>query len=322
MSKLPPWYEHPFGLISWWDMNKFGAEEFFNLGHYLRHVKEIVETFHKDHPEDTLEESSVPIFKDRLEEALRVVNQIGLRVSAKWIKDAIESIKEGQSFDEIKVYIRAIAGTIRREMEGQFFLWIPESHAAVYNKDAESILGAECCARFKSIQLEVEEAAKCFAVERYTASAFHLTRATEAGLKAIAKAIGFVPANDNWTLVFRELGTQFKMLPAARPAHWQTHEKFLEKVWGDLRAISKAWRNDIAHLVDTYTEEETRELLTVIPMFLRDLSKQMDENGKLYKLNRKPKSTKKPKAIAPAPSPKPAALLPLPPTQSPSIPKE
>ena len=50
-----------------------------------------------------------------------------------------------------------------------------------------------------------------------------------------------------------------------------------------LRAVSKAWRNDIAHLVDTYTEEDAKGLLNVIPLFLRHLAEKMDENGTLFR---------------------------------------
>jgi hypothetical protein len=64
--------------------------------------------------------------------------------------------------------------------------------------------------------------------------------------------------------------------------HWQTHGELSETVWADLRAESKAWRNNIAHLVDTYSEEEAKNLLAVIPVFLRDLATKMNEKGKLY----------------------------------------
>lgn len=80
----------------------------------------------------------------------------------------------------------------------------------------------------------------------------------------------------------KRIKSEFAMKPSQRPRHWQTHGDFLETVWADLRAVSKAWRNNIAHLVDTYSEEETKDLLTVIPMFLRDLATKMNENGKLY----------------------------------------
>ena len=101
-------------------------------------------------------------------------------------------------------------------------------------------------------------------------------------MQALARAINFAPPNNNWNLVFRELGNQFNLSPSRRPQHWQTHGAFLETTWADLRAVGKAWRNDIAHLVDTYPEEEARDFIAIIPIFLRDLAKGMDENGKLY----------------------------------------
>ena len=72
------------------------------------------------------------------------------------------------------------------------------------------------------------------------------------------------------------------MPPANRPAHWKKHGKFLTEISADLKLVARVWRNDIMHLVATYGEEEAKELFEVIPKFLRDLAKKMDEKGKLY----------------------------------------
>jgi hypothetical protein len=101
-------------------------------------------------------------------------------------------------------------------------------------------------------------------------------------MQALARAINFNPPNNNWNQVFRQLGNEFKLDPKNRPAHWQTHGPFLEDLWADLRAVAKAWRNDIAHLVDVYLEEDANRLMSVIPIFLRSMAEKMDEHGRLY----------------------------------------
>jgi hypothetical protein len=209
-------------------------------------------------------------------------DKIALHEPAKYARRIDKALGEGLSRDQLQSKISDLRDAIGSEMHGQLFFWSPPHRANFYSRDVESIIGQECCSRFPSIQREIEEAVKCYALGRYTACAFHMSRSTEAGMHGLARAINYAPPNNNWNLVFRELGNQFKLLPQNRPNHWQTHSDFLETTWADLRAVSKAWRNDIAHLVDTYGEEEAKDFLAIIPIFLRDLAKKMDENGTLY----------------------------------------
>lgn len=274
---IPPWLADPFRLISWLDMNKFSATEFYAIGAFFESVSGVITSQPQEVPPEGRERICII-----LDSIAKSCGNISLKQSALATKRLHRELGEHMSKEALLTNLRSVTQLIHSEMESQLFLWVPGHRSEWYSKDAETILGVECCARFPSARREVEESAKCYAMGRFTASAFHLTRATEAGVKALAKAINFAPPNDNWTLVFRQMGNEFKLPQTQRPAHWQTHGDFLEDIWADLRAVSKAWRNDIAHLVDTYTEEEAKGLLEVIPLFLRHLATKMDENGKLY----------------------------------------
>lgn len=194
-------------------------------------------------------ENGVRTLSDAAEKSSSACENVGLRLSAKALRRFASEISEKWSGDTLTARVDAIKDSIQDELEDHLFLWVPSHRAVFFSRSAESLVGAECCARFPSIQREIEEAVKCYAVGRYTACAFHIARSTEAGMQALARAISFAPPNNNWNLVFRELGNQFKLSPPSRPQHWQTHGAFLETTWADLRAVGKAWRNDIAHLV-------------------------------------------------------------------------
>lgn len=276
-----PWRENPFRLISCLEMNQFSAESCTAMGAMLGKLV------------TALDSTKVPgvflpkLTPDFLLESISAIEvlceEIGLTQSVKCTTRLVDELgRKGLSNNDLKVKLDGLEKLIISEMEGELFLWVPEHRAEFYSKDAEKIVGAECCKRFGSIQRELVEAVKCYAVGRYTASAFHLMRSTEAGVKALAKAIRFTPKHNQWELVFKQMETEVALPIANRPKHWKTHGKFLERIWGDLRAVSKAWRNDIAHLVDTYSEEDAKNLLGVVPMFLRDLATKMDERGKLY----------------------------------------
>jgi hypothetical protein len=262
-------------------MNKFSAERFYRIGCHLGNTIQAFEALLRYGA--SFQNFTAAHFVRNLRNIAGECKAISLKQSAKYAEVIIAEIIAGENEPaEVKVKTEALQKIISGEMEECLFLWVPSHRAEFYSKDAEAMVGAKCCARFKSVHRELEEAAKCYAMGRYTSSAFHLMRSTEAGVKALARAIKFTPPHDQWDLVFKQMKKEFFLKPSLRPAHWQTHGDFLEMVWADLRAVSKAWRNNIAHLVDTYSEEEAKNLLTVIPMFLRDLATKMNEKGKLY----------------------------------------
>ena len=260
-------------------MNKFSALSFYLTGNSLGLMRGMADNLRKH---ETWPEDGVKILKEAAEQASSECGNIGLRLSAKALQRFASEISENWSGDTLRARVEAVKNSIQDELEDHLFLWVPSHRAAFFSRSAESLVGEECCARFPSIRREIEEAIKCYALGRYTACAFHVSRSTEAGMQALARAIHYAPPNNNWNLVFRELGNQFKLPPEKRPQHWQTHGDFLETTWADLRAVGKAWRNDIAHLVDTYIEEEAKDFIAIVPIFLRDLAKKMDESGTLY----------------------------------------
>jgi len=263
-------------------MNKFGALTFFKIGCLLGDTHQAL--YHVEGRETSFPEMTPKRLVNWLQQIAGHCDKIALSEASKFAMRVVRDMSTGNGLGaiELRTKFRDLQELIGSEMNAQTFLWVPPHPAVFYSKDAESMIGAQCCARFKSVQRELEEAAKCYSLARYTSCAFHLMRSTEAGVKALARAINYVPPHDQWDLVFKRMKSEFALKPSQRPAHWQTHGDFLETIWADLRAVSKAWRNDIAHLVDTYSEEEAKNLLTVIPMFLRDLAAQMNEKGKLF----------------------------------------
>jgi hypothetical protein len=278
-----PWIQEPFRLISWLEMLKFRAQLFVNIGASLSWMEH---AFKWEAVEGITKARDEKITREICEKAANKISdelaKIGCRLASKAAQRLANDIDTISQAD-MKARAYELRQVVWDEMEEHLFVWIPAERASFYSKDAEAILGAQCCARFPSIKREVEESGKCYAVGRYTASAFHLTRAAEAGVQALAKAIKFKPPHNQWSLVFERMKKEYDTPPAQRPKHWKTHGRFLTMVWSDLVLAAKVWRNDIAHLVAIYTEEQAKELLEVLPKLLRDLATKMDEKGRLYK---------------------------------------
>jgi hypothetical protein len=209
------------------------------------------------------------------------MDELGCKTSANQMRNLIESITS-RTTGEAEVMTRAKCAqeTMRSEMETHLFLWVDGERAQFYAKTPEELLGKECVSRFPSVIGEAEEAMRCYAVGRYTASAFHLMRLTEAGVRALGAAIKFKVKNENWGRILQEFRTQ--QTAENKPPHWKNRFRKLHTIGAHLQAVNHGWRNRIAHLDHVYTESQAKHLLTVVPAFLTEIANIMDENGKFY----------------------------------------
>jgi hypothetical protein len=276
-----PWFEHPFSLISWLDMNRFGAEKFFQIAGALSRFEEMVTNARTTHGQNRIPNEGCFLIHSTIGHIKEQCEAINLRQSAKCADRILKLLNPESGVVEIEGWLSEMSHIIHGEMEDHLFFWVPGHRADFYGKKAHEIAGNQWSSRFTSTIPEIEESAKCYAAGRYTASAFHLMRAAEGGTKALGLAVGLTPMHPGWKLVFEEVYAQYKK---QKPRHqvWNTHEASLIQISGDLRTISHVWRNDLAHFVDTYNEDEAREMFIVVPMFMRNLSAMIDESGKLY----------------------------------------
>ena len=226
-------------------------------------------------------EMGVKVLKRGAELISRDLAKVGCKFSAAAADRLSTQMSEKWTDEVFKIRTDELYANIMEEVGSHQFFWVPSNRAEWYGKKAEEIAGSLWCPRFPSTCSEIEEASKCYAFGRYTSAAFHLMRAVEPGTKALGLAIGLTPAHPGWKLVFDEVYGQWKK---HRPRHpiWTTHEAALVQISGDLRTVSLVWRNDVAHFVDTYGEENAKEMLTIVPVFMRNLSAMIDEKGTLY----------------------------------------
>lgn len=167
-------------------------------------------------------------------------------------------------------------------MGSHLFMWIPAHRAGWFPKTAEDIVSPIFVKRFSLASNEIEEAAKCYSAGRYTACVFHLSRATEAGIKAVGISLAVKKDHELIERTLKFIEEQTKLNPANQVLTWRTHGTFFANLAGDIRAIARAWRNKVCHLVDSYTEERAKEILDVTPVFFRHMSEKIDQDGNLY----------------------------------------
>lgn len=139
-------------------------------------------------------------------------------------------------------------------------------------------------AAFPKASQEIEESAKCLALNRYTASVFHCMRALESGIGAFAKLIGIPdptrPVERNWGFILKKIS---EALDAKWPRNMRlegTDGAEYEKIHATLDAVKNPWRNATMHVANVYSPHEALHIARCTAMFLIELAKHCDEEGR------------------------------------------
>ncbi|MGY3074807.1 hypothetical protein ACVWZZ_001178 [Bradyrhizobium sp. LM6.10] len=136
---------------------------------------------------------------------------------------------------------------------------------------------------FSNASFEIEEAAKCVALARYTACVFHCMRAIECGIKALCKFLEIPdatkPAEKSWGIILGKIQAKIdeKWPPKSRVTNSQGAK--LEAMYVTLDAIKNPWRNATMHVETIYAPHEALHIARCTGMFLLELMKHCDEDG-------------------------------------------
>lgn len=114
--------------------------------------------------------------------------------------------------------------------------------------------GSKIYEAFPSARDDLEEAAKCIALNRWTAAVFHMMRAVELILRLLAKRYT-VNDQNNWNNVLNELIK--KLSAVSKREDGEIQEQWAAEMAAHLRNIKNAWRNHVMHSKEKYDEERS-----------------------------------------------------------------
>jgi hypothetical protein len=162
-------------------------------------------------------------------------------------------------------------------------LFVMDPQQTVYLQPGHLLVGDMVAARFPSIVFEVEEAARCLALGRATASAFHSMRALEIAVRALASFLGIPdplrPVEKNWGIVLSKIKAEMdaKYPATARMPGKEGAE--VEALYVSLDAMKNPWRNATMHTENTYQPHEANHILQCLNVFMLKIAAVCDEAG-------------------------------------------
>lgn len=137
---------------------------------------------------------------------------------------------------------------------------------------------------FPNASFEIEEAAKCWALSRYTASVFHSMRALECGIRSLCKFLSIPdatrPAEKNWAIILKSITQK---VDENWPRNTRVSDSMgarFEALLATLDTVKNPWRNATMHVETIYAPHEALHILRCTSMFLLELYTYCDEEGR------------------------------------------
>jgi hypothetical protein len=201
------------------------------------------------------------------------------------LSDAEEAIAYSwATWGTVKECLEQINNTLRRELSLKVVLVLQPQETS-YFAPKTPLFGQDFADKFKTEgAFELDEAAKCLALSRSTASVFHLMRVLEIGIGALSACLGIPdpikPADRNWAIILKRIkeGGIEKKWPIA--ANRMSGDGLLfETLHASLDAVKNPWRNETMHVSGKYTDDEAKHIFVAVEGFMKKLSARMDEKG-------------------------------------------
>lgn len=196
---------------------------------------------------------------------------IGTNLTAMAIRDLRSMLEGGERSSFILApRVSEIERRLQDELESITLFVIARRDAEFYENAAE-FLDLKAQQAFPNTIFDCEEASKCLAFGRYTASVFHMMRAAEAAVIELARALDATISDVNgetlaWGKLAANIGAKIaKMPPGPSRDKWHEAQMFLV-------SCNRAFRTKAAHPVQTYTKEQAEEALASTRSFIRSVA--------------------------------------------------
>jgi hypothetical protein len=281
----------PGRLWSLWDMQRFYADR-------LSNVWSILASHQAGFSAKKFSESDLlnPAFKSALNESIkdikRELHDIGVLPAShqveriekqlRWIgkkyRGAPTRVKPemlAQMFDEL-------GNRIVDALKGRFALLMSEEEAELFNP-LDPLFGNEVATKFSSIAYEIDESAKCLALGRSTASAFHSIRSLEAAIRALSRCLSIPDptraADRNWGAMLKKISAEIERRWPGTSNRMSGDGEFFDGAYAALAAMQNPYRNSTMHLDQKYTPDEAHHIMEIVKGFMKKIASRMDEDG-------------------------------------------
>ncbi len=269
--EIKPWFERT-GLINWWEMEQFSARRVYSIGRLLERVREEHRTLRNpDDPDVAGSAADRRLSEERvkgLREFMLAIKEDTVNPGLKALTFLVDDLYANAHVltnRQVAEHIATLDKVMRFEMQNHIFFFLSPELAEYY--DSPELLGADVLSKFPDLRYDIVEAGNCYALGRSTAVVFHLMRIMEVGVQALGAKLGVSLANEkNWQNILDEVNKAIKALSKSA----STVE--MSEVAANLYSVKVAWRNEVMHPKDWYGQDEAKNLIALVKIFMQQLA--------------------------------------------------
>jgi hypothetical protein len=260
-------------------MFRFHADKFLELTRVLRSIS----MFFYSHPGDFKDQDREMIGREVVK-AQELLKEVGLNHSLKKAyKIGGQTHSKGYDAGHFSRSLDELQDRIKDELEDRFVLCLDSAEAGLYAPDAGALIGEQVVSQFPSLVYEIEESAKCGALGRDTASAFHAIRCLEAAIRAISKCLKIPDptkgADRSWHNLLKNIDDAIQAKWPHAKDKFQGDGKLFEEFHAALHAMQNPYRNATMHLDAKYSPSEAEVIRIVVKGLLAKVAARMNEDG-------------------------------------------
>jgi hypothetical protein len=274
--------EKPFApgqIWSLWDMQRIAANAMYELVRYLNDLGGIQiwvgESIDRHKPFSEGSKDDLELCEVALKKVVWVrkgLSALGARVADKEAARLERELADKScSHHRLNEACRQIASRLEDELSG-VRLYVLHEDANDLFRDGQDMFGSDVPLTFPSALYDIDEACKCLALERPTATVFHLMRALEVAASMIATKLGATVVDEygrglSWGVIATNIKHKVDKLQKGSPEQNKWY-----KVHAYLETVNRAWRVPTAHPKQTYTVDEAQAVLDATKAFMRELA--------------------------------------------------
>lgn len=266
-------------------MLEFNAKAFYQAGIALRTIRMVSLGVSKEHGAEAMERQANESFLASIRPSVDDLKSSCETMAVLSTTDAVERLSEAvnsksRSYRNIDELVRDVEMGLADDLKRVNMIVLDPKHAAFFS-NAMTTFGVDVNSKFQSALFEIDEASKCFALGRWTATVFHLMRLLEINIRAISRCLGVPdptkPSQRNWGHILKTIDTAIKN----KRGQWSIadDEEFFDGVYILLDRVRNNWRNSTMHVENKYIEEEAREILDSVRAFMKKVASRLDEDG-------------------------------------------
>lgn len=202
---------------------------------------------------------------ETLGEVHRELIALDLPMSVKKSEAMTAMFVRGCTHIEFQQAVSDLNERVHDELESRVFLSLDNTEAKFYAPKGPPF-GAEVERAFPALSEDIESAGRCIAVGQSTAAVFHLMRAMEVAVGALAAKLGIGNIEREWGKLLSDIDGKITNMPKGNE----------RDAWSEARAnlyhVKQAWRNPTMHPKQTYTPEQAREIFAATKVFMAHLA--------------------------------------------------